>query len=519
MNQIEPDEKNRDAESASTRQRKGDRSDPIATPASDRHLESHSGFLGLQRPALNNQSINQRHAMEQGPAGAADAGGTKDTRHDASDGLAQDSVPDKTSSITEREPIVDDANGKTGDSAARLRLVDKPDDPDKAAHWSFVKTDAETTKPQAPPEINARPPGSNPTHENPAAAPSNREMGKEDLLRSLTNRYLITEGKYFFRDRQQVLAFEDSGQRISTMHDDREVARSMIDLAEAKDWHSIKLKGSEDFKREAWLEASLRGMQVRGFRPKENDKARLYDILERTATRTPNTIEQAQTEGRDFSDAPSDYAPRAQNRPATAEPQHLGKRQQQELQMLRALLRDRGDSEKAVEMTASLASEQLVKNRNYVGKLLDHGAAPYEHNKDEADSYYVVLETPRGEKTIWGVDLKRAMEETKIERGTDIVLSQVGRKEVTVPTHERTSDGQRTPEKVWVGAQRNDWEITTVDSMRDLAAARAVASHAVHTSPQQRDQPPTDTARKSAPAHRAHLTPGVPDREFDPPAR
>ncbi|MDR0576325.1 MAG: hypothetical protein LBI87_02010 [Candidatus Accumulibacter sp.] len=34
--------------------------------------------------------------------------------------------------------------------------------------------------------------------------------------------------------------------------------RSMIILAEAKGWFDIKVKGSEDFKREAWMEAAAR---------------------------------------------------------------------------------------------------------------------------------------------------------------------------------------------------------------------------------------------------------------------
>jgi putative DNA primase/helicase len=520
MNQIEQDEKNHAVESAPTRHRDGS-GGPTGTPASDHNLESHDGFLGLKRPASNNPSTHQRIDIEQYPGGAADSGEVKDTRRETSTGHVQDLVPDRESSLPDREPIDDDTNGRTEGRNARLRPVNKADELEQAAHWGVPTTDGQSPKMQDIPEMSARSPVSDSMVENPvpATSASNREAVRDDLLRSLMNRYLVSEGKYFFRDRQQVLAFEDNGKRISTMHDDRDVARSMIELAEAKGWHSIKLKGSEDFKREAWLEASSRGMQVRGFRPKENDKARLSDMLERAAMRTPNSMEKAQTEGRDLTDEPFDETPRGESSATTAEPQHLGKRQQQELQMLKSLLRERGDSEKAVEMTAALASEQLMKNRNYVGKLLDHGAAPYEHNKDEADSYYVVLDTPRGEKTIWGVDLERAMEEAKVERGTDIVLSQVGRKEVTVPTYELTSDGRRTPEKVWVGAQRNDWEITTIDSMRDHAAARAVAAHAVTTPPQRANQPiksPTDPSARELAEQRA---PAVPDREFGPPTR
>jgi len=40
---------------------------------------------------------------------------------------------------------------------------------------------------------------------------------------------------------------------------------------------------------------------------------------------------------------------------------------------------------------------------------VNHGAAPYQHNPHNAMSYFVRIETPSGEREIWGVDLQRAL--------------------------------------------------------------------------------------------------------------
>ena len=40
------------------------------------------------------------------------------------------------------------------------------------------------------------------------------------------------------------------------------------------------------------------------------------------------------------------------------------------------------------------------------GRLVDHGRETYRHDPREPMSYFVKLETPRGDRTIWGVDLE-----------------------------------------------------------------------------------------------------------------
>lgn len=527
MNQIESDEKTHPADAAGRPRQEANMHAPQPAASKLEHPDKTASiFLGLQRPSTVSDRGQEQKAMAPN-FNPAESNALKDGRKQPvaePDGSGNvDPASQELSRPSEETNIeAEGANEKSTDRIARFHLVDRQKKDGVDENWSFIKTGVDTVgRPDRPVEEPLPPsPGNGKEHDDVAPPQSKQDNVAGDLLTALANRYLIAEGKYFFRDRQQILAFEDSGKRIATVHDDPNVAHSMVDLAKAKGWTTIKLKGSEDFKREVWLSASLRGIEVHGFRPKENDKTRLADLLENGRADKPNIIEQAVPQGRDITGTP--HAKESPAKDSASVPQQqprLGKRQQQELQILKTLLRDRGDSETAVEMTASLASEQLTKNRNYIGKLLDHGAARYEHKEDEQPSYFVVLDTPRGEKTVWGVDLQRAMEEAQVERGADIVLSNAGHHAVTVPRVERANDGRIIGEREWVAAKRNDWEVTTVDSMRDLAAARAVSASLDRSSPQQPDQAELNPGRQLSHIQASKRAPGLPGREPESPMR
>lgn len=80
-------------------------------------------------------------------------------------------------------------------------------------------------------------------------------------------------GQYF--DRNRKLAFIDKGGRLATDQNAPEIIASMVSVAQAKGWKAITVKGHEDFRREAWLAASLAGLEVKGFKPSDPDLAKL----------------------------------------------------------------------------------------------------------------------------------------------------------------------------------------------------------------------------------------------------
>src|SRR5574343_214410 len=99
-------------------------------------------------------------------------------------------------------------------------------------------------------------------------------------------RYLAEAGQYFFRDRNNALAFEDKGPRISTRTEDPVVAESMVELAVAKGGKELKVTGSESFRRAVWLEAAKRGMAIRGYEPKPQDEL----LLQEMKAQSPRTV-------------------------------------------------------------------------------------------------------------------------------------------------------------------------------------------------------------------------------------
>ncbi|MFT0172252.1 DUF5710 domain-containing protein [Paraburkholderia mimosarum] len=80
--------------------------------------------------------------------------------------------------------------------------------------------------------------------------------------------------------------FEDVGARLNSRQNDRSTIADMMAVAKAKNWDSIVVRGSETFRRNAWIEASLAGVDVKGFRPAESDEALLEAVKRERAALT-----------------------------------------------------------------------------------------------------------------------------------------------------------------------------------------------------------------------------------------
>ena len=142
-----------------------------------------------------------------------------------------------------------------------------------------------------------------------------------------------------------------------------------------------------------------------------------------------------------------------------------------------------------VAMTRHRDSAQLYAARDdfadrQAGRLVEHGAAPFEHKDGNRASYFVTLENDKGERrTTWGVDLERAMAEAAPEIGEKIGLHHIGATPVTLP------DGTETQRNAWKVREANDLAYdqlerrlsrsgvkeTTLDYTRDFAERRGIA--------------------------------------------
>ncbi len=141
-----------------------------------------------------------------------------------------------------------------------------------------------------------------------------------------------------------------------------------------------------------------------------------------------------------------------------------------------------------VAMTRHRDSVQLyadIKEFTNAGRLVDHGVAPYEHNPQSRDSYFVTLENDKGERhTVWGVDLKRAMRDASPKIGDRIGLQHEGATPVTLP------DGTQAERNAWRVVKgdalayqqltsrlsRSGAKETTLDYISDFAERRGIAS-------------------------------------------
>jgi Ti-type conjugative transfer relaxase TraA len=129
------------------------------------------------------------------------------------------------------------------------------------------------------------------------------------------------------------------------------------------------------------------------------------------------------------------------------------------------------------------ADKQEFTNRQ-AGRLVEHGAAPYEHDPQNSDSYFVTLENDRGEqRTLWGVDLERTMKEATSEVGEKIGLEHMGSTPVILPdgteTHRNTWKVQGAGELAYSQLERrlsrSGVKETTLDYTSDFAERRGIA--------------------------------------------
>ncbi|NHT75621.1 Ti-type conjugative transfer relaxase TraA [Rhizobiaceae bacterium CRRU44] len=145
-----------------------------------------------------------------------------------------------------------------------------------------------------------------------------------------------------------------------------------------------------------------------------------------------------------------------------------------------------------VAMTRHRDSVQLYASQDAftdasAGRLVAFGTAPYAHDPKNRDSTFVTIKTDKGEtQTVWGTDLKRAMEAAAPEVGAAIRLERVGSDPVRLP------DGSAVTRNRWSvltgedlafrqleeRLSRSGVKETTLDYTEDFAHRRGIAEKA-----------------------------------------
>lgn len=136
---------------------------------------------------------------------------------------------------------------------------------------------------------------------------------------------------------------------------------------------------------------------------------------------------------------------------------------------LRAFLTERGDALKDVEATVALVSERMGQGRAHVGQVVAHGRDHFAFDKNNGQSYYVKLHSPAGEKVVWGVDLRRALEEGQIKVGDSVVLANRDVRPVTIAVKDRDASGNVVGQHE-EAVKRNTWYAANIEQLRREAA-------------------------------------------------
>jgi len=281
---------------------------------------------------------------------------------------------------------------------------------------------------------------------------------RRDAAESLRKRFIEAGEQFYYRTapgEPSKIAFTDYGKRLVTEHEDPSVIQGMVLLAKAKGWATVRVNGTTEFKTEAWVQATIAGLDVEGYTPRGIDLARAEDRKDHRPIRGKTAQQPVQR--KDSYDRATDDRVRKPDNNLTAN-------QQVAVTTLEAILRARGDSPTMIAAAIEEAKARLQGERVVVGTVVDHGLDHYDHDIQHAKSYFVKVATDRGEREIWGVDLSRAFEQGKVQRGDAVALVQRAHEPVTVKVPVRDSSGASIGTEPQP-ANRNRWEVIKLNSL------------------------------------------------------
>jgi hypothetical protein len=207
----------------------------------------------------------------------------------------------------------------------------------------------------------------------------------------------------------------------------------MVDIAAHRGWERIEVRGADDFRREVWLEAKARGLEVSGFNPKARDR----EALER----------RLQSEARDRTRAARDPSPE------TRSPR-------------------RSAAERAEDPPGVPAADRMIE-----GRLLALGEAPYRHREGKASTPFVRIEPEPGRTVeVWGVTLPNAVRRSGAEIGDWVRLRREGVEAATLrtPAAQAEQESAAGVRPVREAVRRNLW-VMEAERFREASPREAAA--------------------------------------------
>lgn len=311
---------------------------------------------------------------------------------------------------------------------------------------------------------------------------------------------------------------QDKGTSLVLKNRSEQAHRGAMELALAKGWKAIELKGKTKMLPQAWLEAKVMGLEVVNYAPTQQDREKLAQRMaaevkkREAAAAKADTLAPEQVEVRPVVDATGKQAMATATshvERTTESPQQvyssagtIGDSQYAEpfeepavtriVTRVGDVVRDeiaagvakprapRKATASVVDRELSEAVEQAKLEQSAAvdlekgATLVAHGPAPYDHNPHSKESYFATLKDDNGQsRTVWGVDLLRSLEEAGATIGDKISLVDGERKPVAIKVKEL--DGSMG----WKATHRVTWTTTVLSRAAEVAHDQAPAADAV----------------------------------------
>lgn len=281
-------------------------------------------------------------------------------------------------------------------------------------------------------------------------ASSGNAPGHADAIPPEVAQRYVREGRQLhFPDR--TLAIDDRSDRLIATTDNGQVAADLVHIAKARGWTVLDVRGSELFKALILREAREQGIAVKG-------------------------VETGEARSTSTEQIPTNPYPQNANAPAglPTQAQHAGKAFANS-QTRRAF--------------RPPAPPPLQPGETAIGKLIDHGDAPYRRDPQATRSYFVRIRTDTGERECWGTDLKRAIRQSRShpQLGDEIGVQYRGRREsYPDPDHEQRSTPSRRQLNLWHVERREFFDTRKEQANALRAADSAAIATAAYRSPHDR---------------------------------
>lgn len=280
---------------------------------------------------------------------------------------------------------------------------------------------------------------------------SEARKGDSHMPEHIAAKFLRDGDRYFFEDKS--LAFVDYGAKLRAHTENTSVVRDLVAIARARGWEEGTVRGTQSFRRAVWHEAFVEGLQVSGYTPSEVELQAA--LKERERRYGPNELS-----GTPRMQQPGEARPPEREAPTPSAP-------------------------KPSTRTKATAVPGVFR-----GTLVEYGAAPYQFDKDNEDSYYVKIAQASGRvHTFWGVGLPDALQEARTSPaiGERVGLLNVGQQPVRVPVTQVDEHGREVTE--WRDTHRNSWVLEKVAWFNDPACVAKDISERFEDRARESDEP------------------------------